>query len=308
MRSISLACYSVRFREANQRTFLSFDSPKLTKLETFFGSYFSKLKKASVNNAEDKRMMGLRSFQTSGTITEGIIETGDYGYEAELRDTNGKTPSYKRKKNQAQMLPFYFLLHLPKSGEVGVLILQRTGVFGIRTVLCSDLAAAFADQYPGINMNAWPQVPDGVLDHLMRNGHLRSIVLRKNQLPADMVDKLGKRDVKSGMMDIVISARQGSYFQGVLDKISSRIKSAAPESLNDVVTYDGFRHDKILIGIKIGEKNKTVDLSNLYKLRSNIDVTKKVKLGEDGHPTFASISKEAADLLKGINTAIDVRL
>lgn len=65
----------------------------------------------------------------------GRVKTGEYGIESELLDiTNGNI--YKRKENQADMLPFGFCIAVPK-GKVtqAIIILQTIGNYGMKVAL-----------------------------------------------------------------------------------------------------------------------------------------------------------------------------
>ena len=305
--TISLACYSVRVRESGSHATLDFSDAKAAPLLGFFDTYFKARAKANNNNTAAKKVLGVRLATASGQEISGILTTGEYGYETDLLDVKGKKPVYRRSTDQAEMLPFYFHLYIPKTGKCGILILQRFGLFGVRTILTSDLDVHFSSTFPDLTLNIWPQVPDGVLQALLGKGGLKKIILRRETLPADVCDSIDEDfDAEAGKMELVITGREGVTFDTIMKKIRDQINGRVAIPLSEVITVNGFQHDKILIEVEIGERKQIVDLSNLGKLRAHIDVTKNVKLGADGHPTLPSISAEGQQLLAGLRKTLGV--
>lgn len=73
---------------------------------------------------------GMKEFD----ILYGSVKTGEYGTESELVDVKDGTVT-ERKESQADVLPFGYCIAVAK-GEVdkGVIILQTTGNFGMKSV------------------------------------------------------------------------------------------------------------------------------------------------------------------------------
>ncbi|HVT73806.1 MAG TPA: hypothetical protein VHD61_11765 [Lacunisphaera sp.] len=302
--TFSLACYSIRFRHRNERVLLPFDHENLAGVRDFFTAYFLGLSAKTVNDTETQKLLTAREISVALPTIEGVIITGEYGIEADLVDVSGKKPKYRRRKNQAQMLPFYFRVFLPPQTDTGFLILQRFGLLGVRTILCSDLRREFSQQYPDITLSILPELPEGALEHILGRGEIRTVTLRRNTLPADLADRLELADANDGQVDLVVRAKHGSRFGALMDKARDVLNQKQYAKLATLIEADGFAHSRLLIGVDIGGKTKQVDLTDLNRLRAHIDVTESVELGRDGFPTFQSISSESADVLDGLKSAI----
>lgn len=307
MPKITLACYSVRFREPGSPISLDFSNKDAAKLLPFFDAYFKARSRNTVTNTATKKVLSVRSAVANGREINGVLTTGEYGYESELQHVQGKKPKYQRSTQEAEMLPFYFHLYIPEKGKTGILILQRFGLFGVRTILSGDLDSVFQAQFPEYEMNIRPQVPDGVLRELLRAGEVRRIILRKDSIPADICDELDEDiDAQDARMALVISAKTGKAFGKFLSKVRDFVNGRATGAISEIITVEGFEHDRVLMDVELGGRRQIVDLSDFGKLRANIDVTAKVKLGADGHPVFASIETVAKDLLDSLRKTLKV--
>jgi hypothetical protein len=79
----------------------------------------------SLSNRAEHKLIRVRRYSLRDRTLDGIIETGDYGYEAELVDSQTQEVAHRQQTTEAQMLPFYFLADLPTQRDEGTLILQR---------------------------------------------------------------------------------------------------------------------------------------------------------------------------------------
>jgi len=62
-------------------------------------------------------------------------------------------------------------------------------------------------------------------------------------------------------------------------------------------------NNNIKLELEVNKRTRTIDLSNLYKIRAFYDITEEVRM-ENGHPVFESIDKNARDLLKDLSDAM----
>lgn len=59
----------------------------------------------------------------------------------------------------------------------------------------------------------------------------------------------------------------------------------------------GFEYDTVKVEIEMDGNRRTIDLSNLMKLRAHYDITREVQIGTNGHPVFSSIDGVAKQLV-----------
>ena len=165
MPRFSLSCYSIRGGIRDN------DSDAYLRLDRFGGSqhllgvfvqYLAERRALHYSvKGGNQRVLLIRRFENQDELVRGIVETGEFGYEADLRDVETTNLTYKRTTNDAEMMPFYFLAyHFPFNLDEGVLILQRRAQYGIRTVFLQDFADYFRQHYPGIAVEINPLLPE----------------------------------------------------------------------------------------------------------------------------------------------------
>ena len=89
---------------------------------------------------EGQKLWRVRRTCAKDSTVNGIVETGEYGYTADLYNVDTETISYQRIGADAEMMPFYFLTHLPAHRDEGVILLQRRSHLGIRTIFLKAFA------------------------------------------------------------------------------------------------------------------------------------------------------------------------
>ena len=152
-----LSAYSMRVkhpRESNYRILGNFDRQG-ARLHQVFRNY---LKRRQANNLDDDQGYGKmlqvtkRKRIKNKYILKGIIEAGGYGITSRLYDTDGRQDSHHRNVNEAELLPYYFLIQLRPDMNQGFLFLQRTGNSGILTLLSEDFRQYLRETNPGLHL------------------------------------------------------------------------------------------------------------------------------------------------------------
>lgn len=75
-------------------------------------------------------------------------------------------------------------------------------------------------------------------------------------------------------------------------------------SVNEIIELHDFDYNNVKVEIELQGHRKTIDLSNVQKLRSYYDVTSLIQIGTNGHPIFSSIDEAAIKLLNDLSSAI----
>jgi len=188
-RVISLAAYSVKVWNLGDREHESlsdFDGNG-TDLLDFLHDVLKGIKTQTLDKEELQQVMSIARLDVNQRTITGTIRTGQYGHEADLINRTTATVVYKRKKNDAEMLPFHFMLEIPEGVEEGILILQRTATFGIRKVLHWVLKTAFEEKHPEFKFKLVPLVAEAEVDKFMK-GKIQKIHFVKKTLPTDIAD------------------------------------------------------------------------------------------------------------------------
>ena len=58
-----------------------------------------------------------------------------------------------------------------------------------------------------------------------------------------------------------------------------------------------YEYDNVKVELDVRGSKKTLDLSDIMKMRAYVDITSDVRIGDDGHPDFNSVDAIAQDLM-----------
>ena len=250
---------------------------------------------------DDRRQKLLRvlQYERQTWLVNGIVETGEYGYNADLIDVDTATVSYQRTGTDAEMMPFYFLAHLPSHLDEGVILLQRRSNFGIRTTFLKDFAEYFEKSNQGVKVVVNPLVPPHLVNEYLQNGRLTKIRLIRYGLPSDLADAYdaGGHVENEGTAEIVFLPRRG-WGLPLMNRIRDVL--AGKREIREMVELTDHKYDNVKVEIDVGGSKKTLDLSNVMKMRAYVDITSAVSIKDDGHPEFSSIDTEAQALLNSL--------
>ena len=301
----SLAAYNVtvwNLQDKDNEVLSDFDGDHSDLLD-FLYDIVNNIKNKTLDQKELQQAICVSQLDRKSRIMEGIIETGQYGHESSIINVKTTDVVYKRKKNDAEMLPFYFYLEVPEGTEDGILILQRTSNFGIRKILHWVLKMAFEAKHPEFKLRFRPLVMQSEIDKYVQ-GKIRKISFIKKSIPADAVDAYdkGHKEVK-GTMELVLRARRG----GVLPfntLISKAFKSKQSKGIFVLEEDQNFAYDNVRAEMKVGRSVRTVNAESPGRLRSYYDITASVKTGPGGHPEYDSIAQEAKKLADNIRSTL----
>jgi len=297
-RVVSLAAYAVKVWNPSDReheAVSDFDGDGADLFE-FLHGVLNGIKTKTLDQEKLQQALSVAKLEKNERTLTGIIGTGQYGYESELIDVKTAKVVYKRKRNDAEMLPFYFRFEIPEGVEDGILILQRTAAFGIRKVLHWVLQTAFEEKYPEFKLKLSPLVAETEVDRYMK-GKIQKIHFIKKDIPADVVDAWdkGHQEVR-GTVELVIRANKGS----VLPMNNWLAKAFKRGNVGGLFAFDDeqeFSYDNVKAQVKLGHATRTINAANPGRIRSYFDITDEVKMGRDGFPQYNSIQEQADKLV-----------
>jgi hypothetical protein len=295
-RVISLAAYAIKVWNPNDREYESisdFDGDGADLFE-FLYEVLNAIKTKTLDQEQLQQALSVAKLEKNERTLRGIIGTGQYGYESDFINVKTTKVVYKRKKDDAEMLPFYFHFEIPAGVEDGILILQRTAAFGIRKVLHWVLQTAFEEKYPEFKLKMPPLVAETEVDRFMK-GKIQKIHFIKTDIPADVADAWdkGHHEVR-GTVELVIRASKGS----VLPMNNWLAKAFKNPDVGGVFAFDEdeFAYDNVKAQVKLGHATRTINAANPGRIRSYFDITDAVKIGNDGFPQYNSIQEQADKL------------
>lgn len=253
-----------------------------------------------IPNHKVLRIIDSREDETSRTLC-GIIQAGEYEYESDLYNVENNAISYRRQRNDAEMLPFYFLLHLPENRDESIFILQRFKQFGIKSLMSKNFRNFFIMDLSDFELEIKNLIPEYIVNYYLRSGKVKKITFTKYGLPSDFSETIGDHREEDFTTELSVRARPNKEIPIIGSILNCRQRN---EDLSSLFSFDDFDYNTIRMEVKIGNDKRMVDFSNLYKLRAYFDITEDIAIGDNGHPTFESIDRVARDLLQAIREAI----
>lgn len=304
MAKFSLASYTLRIKDRVSKRYIPLDNfDKGNDLFDILNLYLDKLENKCSHDREHKRLLRVSDLNSNDRIINGIIETGEYGYEATLFDTINSSVSYERKNYEAEFLPFYFLIEIPKKFDEGIIMLQRFKQYGIRKILLDRFNRFFNSLHPNFAIEINPLIPEGLVTQYLDEGRITKIRFIKFSIPEDLADFYNAQDhlEKEGYTELVICARRNRSIP-ILSPIREYLEKK--RKLKGVIEIQGFKYDNVKIEVEIGKNHRTIDLGNLDRIRPYFDITDEVRVSESGHPSFDSINNIAKSLLKDFSDSM----
>jgi len=309
---IKLEVYTFRIRQKGETDYISFfdtfaEKKNITNFVTGFIKYNDTL---NIDEAHQKSIQFKSKTLTANSakgIFSGIIESGDYGTESILFNRTTKKQVYTKKKDDIDIKPFFYLIWIPKVGNVAFLMLQRTGIYGINSIFTTTLREYITSKHQSLMVDFSPFVSKQLAQTYLKNGSLKQISLRRFNLPADVIEQLGLKEYDEEVLSVEIkitSKKQGFSFG---DKVGKFIYDKNGKFFNvdslKGLGMDGEHEEKVKV--KLGGSTRTIDLSDTLEIRPYFDIDEQVEKDiKTGHPTFDSINEIANQYVDDIKKEI----
>ena len=239
--------------------------------------------------------------RTSRTI-RGVLKTGQYGFESDIHDVESGDREFERKKNHAELMPFYYLVYVPQKLCDGFVLLQRFRGYGPKTVFSATLKEWFQNEYDELVLFLTQCVPEEVAKEMLRKGRVMGAKLVFKNLHEDRWDFLKYFGPKTsyGQIEIRIRARKNGELP-VRDEVLTGF-DMSKEMLRQVIGIADV--DQIQLEMeRQGIAPKKVSVMNGIDFRAVYDISGKVKLADDGRPVMDDVEAAIGELLDGLRKA-----
>ncbi|MDZ8056570.1 MAG: hypothetical protein RMX63_34665 [Aulosira sp. ZfuCHP01] len=311
MSKFSLAPYTLRLKSKSSRNYLFFGDVLGLDFIDIFYDYLSNVLPASPINNKTGEVIKVISLKKDNRTIYGQFEAGKNGYGSKLLDTITDTVSYERKPLEAELIPYYFLVRIPSKVDKGIVILQRFNNIGVKTLFFDNLIQYLKDKFSDeflVDIN--PLVPKGLIKEYI-NGRFIKLRLIKQGYPKDIFDRnpngMPDENEFDGQCELVLSAPKNgilpyhirSMFSTNLDKFLN----SDDVSVGSIIEVQNFDYDNIKMQVRVGNSYKTVDISDMAKLRYYEDISG-IDLNTNGHPKFDIIDSRAKALLKDLAISV----
>ena len=313
--SIQLEVYTIQVRKKYDKESLGFYNTFEDRTDTMYGFFQDFIRyndKLSVDESHKRSFQIISesmSIEKEDGIFSGIIESGDYGTTSTIVDRVSKKTKYNKSKDDLDIKPFYFLMWFPKTGRNGFLILQRIGIYGINSIFAQRFSNFISSKNEELKIDYNTFLSKEMTKKTFEKGKVKEIILRRSDLPADVVDKLVGHDSKIYWPDVkaveIKLKAKDSFFGGMAynnfieNENAKFFESPALETLG----MDGGHREQIKV--RIGDRNRTIDLTENFALRPYFDIENELDLDhKTGHPVFESIDSIAKQFVQDIQDEV----
>lgn len=294
MDAVAIDAYSIAIRERRKTKpalLGAFDGK--TAATVALKPYLSVHVKRHLDISLLQKCISVEPLDDSKSSLRGLLWVGQYGQAGNLIDAKKGSLSYKKKKFDADMVPYFFNFYLPPKATKGILLSQRFGLGGIRSILEFCVQTPFEEDYPGYKLDIHPLMPSQALAHLINKGRISEVRFVKYNIPSDIADRFnGKKTKEDGEIEFVVRPKKTGFLSSKpLLKIVSAITShgGSPTPMNDILELDNFEYDNLKAQIDFEGRKRMINFGRLGRLKGSFDVSDDVHEGPDGFPTYDSL-------------------
>lgn len=228
----------------------------------------------------------------------GRVRLGEFGYGNPIFNVDTFEPKYDKTQRDSELYPLYFTVCGTPGRNRAVLVLQRFGKIGLNTQFKRTFSKFVSEKYPRYLIEIHSLVPKELLKAMVDNGEISQIILRKNKLPKNAIDRLRNKGFteKVSKMDIVFKGDGGNIFKK--EKIKEWISDPDPTfiTIEELRDYGLDGTHSVLMKILINGSLREVDFTDTLKIKPYIDVHDDLLFDKDGHPIISSIHEVSLNL------------
>ena len=313
--NIFLAPYSIRLKDTVSGNYVSLGNKQEWGNDLFelLYSYLKNDMPCIPFDPEDssKRTIRLETCIKQERTIYGIVKSGEYGLQSELHDVESNMSSYERQFTDAELIPYFFLVKMPPMTMQGILILQKLGSRGCKGAFEKDfneyIKSKFASQYL---VEISSLVPKDLVKAYLRRRIIK-IKLIKHSFPNEVsdVDLRGLPTDEQGEVEYILKARRNKTLpESLVDKFRGNVDTflgGGSTPVGSLLEIQGFEADNVKVEVQVGSSCRTIDLSNVDRVRFTEDITERVRIDtESGRPILDDIKKIATEFLEDLSSAI----
>jgi hypothetical protein len=240
-------------------------------------------------------------------VFSGLIEAGERGRRSKIVNRSGETTHVKT-TDEADMPPFYYRIHIPNRDTCGIVVLQRTGVAGIKAPFEQDLARHVGSK--GYTLKLGVLTDPELLKAYLEGGDLREVRAVYHVGASDGREFLkhstiaGEVPQKGAEVEVIFKLKKG-----LSDKIGTAARVLTGQArMSELVEVYGLDDPKdVVLKIDMGKGAKSFRVSKPQDAGIIRDVTDEVEY-DHGQPTFESMDRLAAQWCAGLTTAMAKRV
>lgn len=227
----------------------------------------------------------------------GRVRVGDFGIANPIVNVDTLEPSFDKSRRDSELFPLYFVLCGADGWNHVVGATQRFGTMGFSSQLKKTFSSYVLNNFHEYTIPIIPLVPKDLLEAMVNSGDISQVILRRNNLPRNAIDRLRAKGFTENVRKMEVSFKGDGE---VFPKSSIRGWIRDPEAR--FITIEELRdfgidgdHD-VLVKVNINGVPREIDFGNNLKLRPYIDINDSLEFDQEGHPKFESIHRETLTL------------
>lgn len=238
-------------------------------------------------------------------LLTGKISSTNYGIIVKIIDPQDKDsePVYQSKPEHGVEKVFFFLIHISENNNKGIILLERNGIYGIKTVFCPILKSFIRESFPENKIVFNDFIDKDILKRVVDKGATRSITIKTDKIPKELSDKLHflEEEYKDYVISFMIKKKRG-YFGSNTKKVLKKLFSSRDKShvLTEELKVAGFGdNSEISSIINYDGRDKNINFNESFSFKSIYDIS--VSLDSFGESELDEISEKAINLFQEIN-------
>lgn len=275
--------------------------------------FLTGLKKDMYQNSREEFVLRLQSLEVKGRFLSGLMERGEYGITSKFFNTSLHNFTYTRDKADAELLPYFFLLGVPKpTRRLGgrepldaIAIFQTTDGEGVQDDFEESFTLYFDDRFPPLHLDIRRLIPRQFSEQLLRKGRVTQLRFVKYGVRKNLEDAAQLGPVESeGVLEFRVKAKRGKAFD-LTDRLEEVLSGR--RSTRDLLEVKGFHYDDVKIQLESEGRYHTLNLGRLNSTRAPYEYDITSKLESPGHnPDYEKIHRLARQFCQ--NLADDMEL
>lgn len=260
--------------------------------------------KIEKKKVDGKVTSSLKGHKSNRLIT-GKISSTNYGKIIKIVNPNDKEaePVFESKPEHGVEKVFFFFIYVAEDNHKGFILLERNGLYGIKSVFCSVLKRFIKDEYPENRIVFNDFIDKEILKRYISNGATKSVTLKTDKIPKELSDKLHfiEEEYKDYTITLTIKKKRGGHFGSSTKKVIDKLYSERDKSylLTDNLKVLGFgESSEITTRINLNGKEKNINFNESFNLKSIYDIN--VKLDIFGESDLEEITQRTINLFKEI--------
>lgn len=270
-------------------------------------------------NTTDRFILRVKELHKDRRFLYGCMDRGEYGIQSELFNTNTMKPAYTRKPEDAELLPYHFLIGVPKQSrrlETGnflnaIAIFQMTDGLGIQNDFEDNFCHHFGTQFQPLHLNIEKMIPKKFLKQLLKRGRVTQLRFVQYKVPTTIEDMVKHGPiVDQGILEFRVKAKRGMAFD-LRDRLGEVLDGK--RSKEQFIGVEGFRYDDVKVQLESEGKYHTLNLGRLESTRAPYEYEITGRLAgmaqtHRGQKDLNPIDELAMEYCLGLAKEMDLRL